>query len=63
MIAARVATRALMYKGIRRRVAQGMQTAIVNHNADNPGAIALYHSPRFRMHCTISDYRKRTLPA
>ncbi len=52
-----------MYKGIRRRVAQGMQTAIVNHNADNQGAIALYHSPRFRMPYTISDYRKRMLPA
>jgi mycothiol synthase len=55
-------TRALMDEGMRRMVAQGMQTAIVVYNADNPAATALYHSAGFRPKYTISDYRKWLVP-
>lgn len=50
--------RALMYEGMRRMVAQGMETAIVLHHAGNDAATALYHSAGFRTRYTISDYRK-----
>lgn len=50
--------KALMYEGMRRMAAHGMETAIVKHIADNPPAVALYHSAGFRTKYTISDYRK-----
>lgn len=54
-------TRALMYEGMRRMVAHGMTTAIVNHQPaqQNPAAAALYRSVGFTLRYTISDYRKQ----
>jgi GNAT superfamily N-acetyltransferase len=51
-------TKALMYEGMRRMVARGMRTAIVNHIPDNPPAVALYHSAGFRTKYVITDFRK-----
>lgn len=51
-------TKALMYEGMRRMIAQGMTRAIVNTNADNVAALALYHSVGFQQRFTIKDYRK-----
>jgi len=50
--------KALMYEGMRRMVARGMEGAIVKHNADNPSAVALYHSAGFRTRYAIDDFRK-----
>jgi ribosomal protein S18 acetylase RimI-like enzyme len=52
---------ALMYEGMRRMVARGMERAIVNHNADNPAAVALYRSVGFRLRYTIVEHRKPSL--
>jgi ribosomal protein S18 acetylase RimI-like enzyme len=51
-------TTALLYEGMRRMVARGMRTAIVNHHADNLAAVALYRSVGFQTVNTITDYRK-----
>jgi mycothiol synthase len=51
-------TKALMYEGMRRMVAAGMQTAIVKHNTDNPPAAALYRSVGFQAQYTMTDFRK-----
>jgi hypothetical protein len=39
-------------------VAAGMRSAIVNHNADNPAAVALYRSVGFQTKYAITDFRK-----
>jgi ribosomal protein S18 acetylase RimI-like enzyme len=51
-------TTALLYEGMRRMVAQGMRTAIVNHHTDNLAAAALYRSVGFQTVYAITDYRK-----
>lgn len=51
-------TKALMYEGMRRMRARGMQTAIVLHHSNNPASTALYHSAGFRPTFAITDYRK-----
>lgn len=57
-------TKALMYEGMRRMRARGMQTAIVLHEPDNPASTALYASAGFRPKYTITDYRQPiTAPA
>lgn len=54
-------TRALMYEGMRRMIAQGMTMAIVLHQPvqENPAAAALYRSVGFHVRYTITDYRKK----
>lgn len=54
-------TRALMYEGMRRMIAHGMTTAVVNHQPaqTNPAAAALYRSVGFSLKYTIADYRKK----
>lgn len=49
---------ALMYEGMRRMRAAGMETAIVLHNADNESGVALYRSVGFQTRYEITDYRK-----
>lgn len=56
-------TKALMYEGMRRMRARGMQTAIVLHHADNPASTALYASVSFRPAFSITDYRKPVIAA
>ena len=55
--------RALMYEGMRRMIAQGMTTAVVNHQParQNPAAAALYRSAGFSLRYTITDYRKQIM--
>jgi mycothiol synthase len=54
-------TRALMYEGMRRMIAQGMTAAIVKHQPvqKNPAAAALYRSVGFSTRYSITDYRKQ----
>ncbi|MGZ6368161.1 MAG: GNAT family N-acetyltransferase, partial [Ktedonobacteraceae bacterium] len=53
-------TRALMYEGMRRMIAQGMTMAIVLHQPEqeNPASAALYRSAGFSLRYTITEYRK-----
>jgi len=51
-------TKALMYEGMRRMRARGMQSAVVLHETDNPASTALYASVGFRPKYAITDYRK-----
>ncbi len=51
-------TSALMYEGMRRMRAAGMETAIVCYNADNVSGVALYRSVGFQMRYEITEYRK-----
>ena len=53
-------TRALMYEGMRRMIAQGMTMAIVLHQPEqeNPASAALYRSVGFSLRYTITEYRK-----
>ncbi len=49
---------ALMYEGMRRMRAAGMETAIVVHNADNVSGVALYRSVGFQTRYETTNYRK-----
>jgi len=49
---------ALMYEGMRRMRAAGMETAIVRYNADNIGGVPLYRSVGFQTRYAIAEYRK-----
>jgi mycothiol synthase len=53
-------TKALMYEGMRRMIAQGMTMAIVLHQPEqeNPASAALYRSVGFSLRYTITEYRK-----
>lgn len=51
-------SKALMYEGMRRMIAQGMGAAIVETNNGNEAALALYRSVGFEMKYTYTDYRK-----
>ncbi len=51
-------TRALMYEGMRRMVAQGMTTAFVLHETDNPASTRLYASAGFTPKYAVTSYRK-----
>ncbi len=53
-------TKALMYEGMRRMIAQGMTMAIVLHQPEqeNPASAALYRSVGFSLQYTITEYRK-----
>ena len=54
-------TKALMYEGMHRMIAQGMTMAIVLHQPEqeNPASAALYRSVGFHLRYTITDYRKK----
>ncbi len=54
-------TKALMYEGMRRMIAQGMTMAIVLHQSEqeNPASTALYRSVGFSLRYTITEYRKK----
>jgi ribosomal protein S18 acetylase RimI-like enzyme len=49
---------ALMYEGMRRMRAAGMETAVVRYNADNVGGVPLYRSVGFQTRYEIVEYRK-----
>ncbi len=49
---------ALMYEGMRRMRAAGMETAIVRYNADNIAGVPLYRSVGFQTRYQITEYRK-----
>jgi mycothiol synthase len=51
-------TSALMYEGMRRMRAAGMETAIVRYNADNVAGVPLYRSVGFQTRYQIAEYRK-----
>ena len=51
-------TSALMYEGMRRMRAAGMETAIVCYHADNVSGVPLYRSVGFQMRYEITEYRK-----
>jgi mycothiol synthase len=51
-------TSALMYEGMRRMRAAGMETAIVCYNADNVSGVPLYRSVGFQTRYQITEYRK-----
>jgi ribosomal protein S18 acetylase RimI-like enzyme len=51
-------TSALMYEGMRRMRAAGMETAIVCYNADNVSGVPLYRSVGFQTRYEITEYRK-----
>jgi mycothiol synthase len=51
-------TSALMYEGMRRMRAAGMETAIVRYNADNVAGVPLYRSVGFQTRYEIARYRK-----
>jgi ribosomal protein S18 acetylase RimI-like enzyme len=51
-------TSALMYAGMRRMRAAGMDTAIVRYNADNVAGVPLYRSVGFQTRYEIARYRK-----
>jgi predicted N-acetyltransferase YhbS len=51
-------TSALMYEGMRRMRAAGMETAIVLHNADNVAGVPFYRSVGFQPRYTLAEYRK-----
>jgi GNAT superfamily N-acetyltransferase len=52
-------TSALMYEGMRRMRAAGMETAIVCYNADNVSGVPLYRSVGFQTRYQITEYRKQ----
>jgi len=52
-------TSALMYEGMRRMLAAGMETAIVCYHADNVSGVPLYRSVGFLTRYEITDYRKQ----
>ncbi|HEY7094190.1 MAG TPA: GNAT family N-acetyltransferase [Ktedonobacterales bacterium] len=56
-------TSALMYEGMRRMRAAGMETAIVCYNADNVSGVPLYRSVGFKTRYEITEYRKPMAPA
>jgi ribosomal protein S18 acetylase RimI-like enzyme len=56
-------TSALMYEGMRRMRAAGMETAIVRYHADNVAGVALYRSVGFHTRYQIAEYRKSLTPA
>jgi ribosomal protein S18 acetylase RimI-like enzyme len=56
-------TSALMYEGMRRMRAAGMETAIVCYHADNVSGVPLYHSVGFQTRYEITEYRKPMAPA
>jgi ribosomal protein S18 acetylase RimI-like enzyme len=49
---------ALLYEGMRRMRAAGMETAIVRYNADNVSGVPLYRSVGFQPRYEIAEYRK-----
>lgn len=49
-------TRQLMYEGLRRMQAAGMETAIVLYEVDNPASTRLYESVGFKPKYQICDY-------
>jgi mycothiol synthase len=49
----------LMYEGMRRMRAAGMETAIVLYKVDNVGGVPLYRSVGFRTRYRLTKYRKR----
>ena len=51
-------TSALMYEGMRRMRAAGMETAIVCYHADNVSGVPLYRSVGFQTRYEITEYRK-----
>lgn len=51
-------TRALMYEGMRRMLAQGMTTAIVLHHTDNPASTGLYASVGFMPKYATTSFKK-----
>jgi mycothiol synthase len=51
-------TKALMYEGMKRMVAGGMETALVGHDSDNEPANKLYASVGFKLHCEFMMYTK-----
>jgi ribosomal protein S18 acetylase RimI-like enzyme len=55
-------TSALMYEGMRRMRAAGMETAIVRYNADNIAGDTLYRSVGFQTRYQIAEYHKH-MPA
>ncbi|HEY7023206.1 MAG TPA: GNAT family N-acetyltransferase [Ktedonobacterales bacterium] len=52
-------TSALMYEGMRRMRAAGMETAIVCYNADNASGVPFYRSVGFQTRYEITEYRKQ----
>jgi len=56
-------TSALMYEGMRRMRAAGMETAIVRYHADNEAGVPLYRSVGFQTRYQIAEYRKSSTPA
>jgi mycothiol synthase len=50
---------ALMYEGMRRMRAAGMETAIVCYHADNVSGVPLYRSVGFKTRYEITEYRKQ----
>ena len=52
-------TSALMYEGMRRMRAAGMETAIVCYHADNVSGVPLYRSVGFQTRYQITNYRKQ----
>lgn len=50
---------ALMYEGMRRMRAAGMETAIVRYNADNIAGVPLYRSVGFQTRYQLAEYQKR----
>jgi GNAT superfamily N-acetyltransferase len=51
---------ALMYEGMRRMRAAGMETAVVRYYADNVSGVPLYRSVGFQTRYQIAEYRKPT---
>jgi ribosomal protein S18 acetylase RimI-like enzyme len=49
---------ALMYEGMRRMKAAGMETAIVRYNADNAAGAPLYRSVGFQTRYQMVEYRR-----
>ncbi len=55
-------TSALMYEGMRRMRAAGMETAIVRYDADNSAGVPFYRSVGFQTLYQLAEYRKRMPP-
>ena len=51
-------TSALMYEGMRRMRAAGMETAVVRYHADNVSGVPLYRSVGFQPRYEVTEYRK-----
>ena len=56
-------TSALMYEGMRRMRAAGMETAIVRYSVDNVSGVPLYRSVGFQTRYETIEYRKLMAPA